>query len=75
MSSRCVSPRSRSPRDCIYAAAHQLIYTILGTAAAVIAYQAYDRGRGTMAWWLAFAAGVAFVALAVSMRRGGRTRS
>jgi hypothetical protein len=59
----------------IYAAAHQLIYTILGTAAAVIAYQAYERGRGTLAWWLAFVAGVAFAALAVSMRREGRPRS
>jgi len=59
----------------LYAAAHQLIYTILGTAAAVIAYQAYERGNGTMAWWLALAAVIAFTALAVSMRRGGRSRS
>ena len=59
----------------LYAAAHQLIYAILGTAAGVIAYQAFERGRETMAWWLAIAAVVAFVAMAVSMRRGGRSRS
>jgi predicted unusual protein kinase regulating ubiquinone biosynthesis (AarF/ABC1/UbiB family) len=53
----------------LYAAAHQLIYAILGTAAAVIAYQAYERGRATLASSLALAAIVAFIALAASMRR------
>jgi len=59
----------------LYAAAHQLIYAILGTAAGVIAYQAYERGRETMAWWLAIAAVLAFLAMSVSMRRGGGGRS
>jgi predicted unusual protein kinase regulating ubiquinone biosynthesis (AarF/ABC1/UbiB family) len=59
----------------LYAAAHQLIYAILGTAAGVIAYQAYERGRETMAWWLAIAAVIAFLAMSVSMRRGGGGRS
>ncbi len=68
-------PEISSAANLLYAAAHQLIYTILGTAAAVIAYQAYERGNGTMAWWLALAAVVAFIALAVSMCRGGRSRS
>src|SRR6476646_6726209 len=62
-------PEISSAANLLYAAAHQLIYTILGTAAAVIAYQAYERGNGTLAWWLALAAVVAFVALAASMRR------
>jgi predicted unusual protein kinase regulating ubiquinone biosynthesis (AarF/ABC1/UbiB family) len=58
----------------VYAAAHQLIFTILGTAAAVIAYQAYERGRGTLAWWLGGAAVAAFIALAASMRAARRNQ-
>jgi predicted unusual protein kinase regulating ubiquinone biosynthesis (AarF/ABC1/UbiB family) len=58
----------------LYAAAHQLIYTILGTAAAVIAYQAYERGSATLASSLAVAAVVAFAALAASMRAARRGR-
>ena len=58
----------------LYAAAHQLIYAILGTAAAVIAYQAYERGRATLASSLAVAAVVAFTALAASMRAARRGR-
>jgi ubiquinone biosynthesis protein len=58
----------------VYSAAHQLIYSILGTAAGVIAYQASERGRTTLAWWLAGAAVVAFAALGASMRTAGRNR-
>jgi ubiquinone biosynthesis protein len=51
----------------LYAAAHQLIFTILGAAAGVVAYQAYDRGRPTMAAWLAAASAVFILALFLSI--------
>jgi ubiquinone biosynthesis protein len=51
----------------LYAAAHQLIFTILGVAAGVVAYQAYDRGRASMAAWLASASAVFILALFLSI--------
>ena len=56
----------------LYAAAHQLIYTILGTASGVIAYQAGERGHETLAWILGIVAVLALLLLAGSMRRAGR---
>jgi predicted unusual protein kinase regulating ubiquinone biosynthesis (AarF/ABC1/UbiB family) len=58
----------------LYAAAHQLIYAILGTTAGVLAYQSHERGRETLAWWLAGAGVAAFVALAASMRAASRNK-
>jgi predicted unusual protein kinase regulating ubiquinone biosynthesis (AarF/ABC1/UbiB family) len=59
----------------VYAAAHQLIYTILGTASGVIAFQASERGHGMLAWVLAVIAALAFLSLAGSMRRAGRSKT
>ncbi|MDB4877808.1 MAG: hypothetical protein JWM41_4254 [Gemmatimonadetes bacterium] len=56
----------------LYAAAHQLIYCILGVAAAVIAYQAYDRGRGPLAAWLAAGAVLCLAGLVASVARTRR---
>jgi ubiquinone biosynthesis protein len=53
----------------LYAAAHQLIYCIVGVTAGVIAYQAYDRGRGTLAVWLLGGAAVCMVGLVLSVAR------
>jgi predicted unusual protein kinase regulating ubiquinone biosynthesis (AarF/ABC1/UbiB family) len=58
----------------LYAAAHQLIYCILGVAAAVLAYQADDRGRTTVAVWLAVAAAVSLLALVGSIIATRRSR-
>jgi hypothetical protein len=38
-------PEISSAARLLYAGAHQLIFSILATAAGVLAYQAYDRGR------------------------------
>ncbi|MEO6879039.1 MAG: AarF/UbiB family protein, partial [Gemmatimonadaceae bacterium] len=51
----------------LYAAAHQLLYGLLGTAACVLAYQANDRGRAFLTWSLSAAAVVCFVSLLVSL--------
>jgi predicted unusual protein kinase regulating ubiquinone biosynthesis (AarF/ABC1/UbiB family) len=59
----------------LYAAAHQLIYAIVGTASGVIAYQAFERGRDVLAWWLTAGAVASFLGVIVSMRgarRGSR---
>ncbi len=56
----------------LYAAAHQLIYSIVGTAAGVIAYQAFERGRDALAWWLTAGAAASFVGVVLSMRGARR---
>jgi ubiquinone biosynthesis protein len=66
-------PEISSAARLLYAAAHQLIYSIVGTAAGVIAYQAYERGRGTLAWWLTAAAVGSFIAVVASMRAARRS--
>jgi predicted unusual protein kinase regulating ubiquinone biosynthesis (AarF/ABC1/UbiB family) len=56
----------------VYAGSHQLIYCVLATATGVLAYQAYDRGRETVALWLGGVSAVLLVALFASMWRTGR---
>jgi len=58
----------------LYAAAHQLIYAIVGTASGVIAYQAFERGRDALAWWLTAGAVASFLGVIVSMRGARRSR-
>jgi ubiquinone biosynthesis protein len=58
----------------VYAGAHQLIYCVLATASGVLAYQAYDRGRETLAEALGAVSVVLLVSLFVSMRRVARGR-
>jgi hypothetical protein len=58
----------------LYAAAHQLIYCIFGVAAGVVAYEAYDRGRATVAGWLAVASGLCLVGLVISIAGARRPR-
>jgi predicted unusual protein kinase regulating ubiquinone biosynthesis (AarF/ABC1/UbiB family) len=58
----------------VYAGAHQLIYCVLATASGVLAYQAYDRGRETIAEALGAVSVVLLVSLFVSMRRVARGR-
>jgi ubiquinone biosynthesis protein len=53
----------------LYAGAHQLIFSILATAAGVLAYQAYDRGRLVAAVVLGVLAVVAMSGLLSSIRR------
>jgi predicted unusual protein kinase regulating ubiquinone biosynthesis (AarF/ABC1/UbiB family) len=53
----------------LYAAAHQLIFCILGVGAAVIAYQAYDRGRTVLTVWLGVGAALCVIALLASIAR------
>ena len=53
----------------LYAAARQLVFCIVGVACAVIAYQAYDRGRLTLAAWLAAGAALCVVAFVASSIR------
>jgi ubiquinone biosynthesis protein len=60
-------PEIAAAAELIYAGAHQLIYAVIGIAAGVVAYQAYDRGRSVLATALLVAAIVAFVALGASM--------
>ena len=67
-------PEIAAAAELIYAGAHQLIYAVIGIAAGVVAYQAYDRGRAVLATALVVAAIVAFLALGVSMRGRRRPR-
>lgn len=53
----------------LYAASHQLIYSILGAVAGIVAFQAYDRGRTLLAVALTAGGIVCLGALAVSMVR------
>jgi ubiquinone biosynthesis protein len=68
-------PEITSAARMLYAAAHQLICAILGVAAAVVAYQAYDRGHATLALWLGAAAAACFIGLLTSMVRLRRLSS
>jgi hypothetical protein len=65
-------PEITSAARLLYAAAHQLIYAVIGTASGVVAYQAFERGRNTLAWWLVAAAAAAFVGVTLSMRTARR---
>jgi len=51
----------------LYAASHQLIYSILGAVAGIVAFQAYDRGRTALAVALTIGGIACLVALVVSM--------
>lgn len=53
----------------LYAASHQLIYSILGAVAGIVAFQAYDRGRMVLAVGLTTGGVACLVALLVSMMR------
>jgi predicted unusual protein kinase regulating ubiquinone biosynthesis (AarF/ABC1/UbiB family) len=58
----------------IYSGARQLIYAVIGTAAGVLAYQAYDRGQKYIAGPLFVVALVFFGGLAWSMMGASRRR-
>lgn len=60
-------PEIVAAAELIYAGAHQLIYAVIGIAAGVVAYQAFDRGRGLLATALVLVATFAFIALGASM--------
>jgi len=51
----------------LYAASHQLIYSILGAVAGIVAFQAYDRGRTLLAVTLTIGGIACLGALVVSM--------
>lgn len=66
-------PEINAAARLIYAGARQLIYCVIGTAAGVLSYQAYDRAQFAVAGWLFVIALVALGGLAWSMvgtRRG-----
>ena len=60
-------PEIVTAAELVYAGAHQLIYAVIGIAAGVVAYQAFDRGRGLFAAALVLVSIAAFVALGASM--------
>jgi len=62
-------PEISSAARLLYAGAHQLIFSILATAAGVLAYQAYDRDRTAAAIVLALLTFAALYALVSSIRR------
>jgi predicted unusual protein kinase regulating ubiquinone biosynthesis (AarF/ABC1/UbiB family) len=53
----------------LYAAAHQLIFAILGAVAGIVAFQAYDRGRTLLALALTAGGVACLAAVVVSMVR------
>jgi ubiquinone biosynthesis protein len=53
----------------LYAASHQLIYSILGAVAGIVAFQAYDRGRLLLAFALTAGGVACLIALVVSMMK------
>jgi ubiquinone biosynthesis protein len=53
----------------LYAAAHQLIFAILGAVAGIVAFQAYDRGRTLLALALTAGGVASLAAVVVSMVR------
>ena len=67
-------PEIVAAAELVYAGAHQLIYAVIGIAAGVVAYQAFDRGRGLLATALIVVAVAAFAALGSSMRARRRPR-
>jgi predicted unusual protein kinase regulating ubiquinone biosynthesis (AarF/ABC1/UbiB family) len=66
-------PEISSAARLLYAGAHQLIFSILATAAGVLSYQAFDRGRMEAAVVLGILALVALSALTASIRRNRAT--
>jgi predicted unusual protein kinase regulating ubiquinone biosynthesis (AarF/ABC1/UbiB family) len=56
----------------VYAGARQLVYCVIGTAAGVLSYQAYDRAQFVIAGWLLVVAIIALGGLAWSMVVGTR---
>ena len=62
-------PEISSAARLLYAGAHQLIFSILATAAGVLSYQAFDRGRVEAAVVLGILTVVALSALTSSIRR------
>jgi hypothetical protein len=67
-------PEIVAAAEMVYAGAHQLIYAVIGIAAGVVAYQAYDRGRGVLSAVLVVVAAGAFIALGSSMLARRRPR-
>jgi predicted unusual protein kinase regulating ubiquinone biosynthesis (AarF/ABC1/UbiB family) len=66
-------PEISSAARLLYAGAHQLIFSILATAAGVLSYHAFDRGRMEAAVVLGILALVALSALTASIRRNRAT--
>ena len=62
-------PEIASAARLLYAGAHQLIFSIVGTAAGVLAYQSYERDRTVAALLLSLLALAALAALVSSIRR------
>jgi predicted unusual protein kinase regulating ubiquinone biosynthesis (AarF/ABC1/UbiB family) len=62
-------PEIASAARLLYAGAHQLIFSIVGTAAGVLAYQSYERDRTVAALLLSVLALAALAALVSSIRR------
>ena len=67
-------PEIAAAAELIYAGAHQLIYAVIGIAAGVVAYQAYDRHGLALATALVLVAIAAFAALGSSMLARRRPR-
>ena len=65
-------PEIASAARLLYAAAHQLLYGILGTSACVLAYQAYDRGHIVLTWVLGAASVACFASLLVPLSSSRR---
>jgi predicted unusual protein kinase regulating ubiquinone biosynthesis (AarF/ABC1/UbiB family) len=63
-------PEINSAARMIVSAAHQLIWCVIAVAAGLTAYQAYDRGRETVAIILVVVTGCALVAMIGSMIKG-----
>ena len=51
----------------VYAAAHQIIYSMLAVSAGIIAYLAHERREGTIQFWAAAASVVFLLAMAGSI--------
>jgi Predicted unusual protein kinase len=62
-------PEITAAAHMLYAASHQLIFSILGAVAGIVAFQAYDRGRLVLAFALTTGGVACLIALVVSMMR------
>jgi hypothetical protein len=62
-------PEITAAAHMLYAASHQLIFSILGAVAGIVAFQAYDRGRLLLASALTAGGVACLIALVVSMMR------
>ena len=67
-------PEIVAAAELVYAGAQQLIYAVIGIAAGVVSYQAFDRGRGLLATALVIVAVASFGALGSSMLSRRRPR-